>query len=109
MSNVRTLLAAAGAATLLLLEPAFPARGQVWVNRGINPWTGTPYRNVMVHNPWTGRVATSSTVVNPWTGQTARNVQFGNPWTGRGFNSRAMYNPWVGRSRWVDHRRRGWW
>jgi hypothetical protein len=108
MINWRTLSAAAGATASLLLAPAFPAHGQVQVQRGFNPWTGTPYRNVVVRNPWTGRVSTSTTVVNPWTGQTVRNVQVGHPWTGPGFNSRAMYNPWVGQPRWYVNHRRGW-
>ena len=108
MTALRTLLAAGGAAAVLL-SIALSADAQVMVNRGINPWTGTPYRNVMVRNPWTGRVATSSTVVDPWTGLPARNVQVYNPWTGRGINAREMYNPWTGRSRWDVNRRRGWW
>ena len=108
MIDLRTFLAAAGAA-VLLLAPTVTAHGQVMVNRGINPWTGMPYRDVTVRNPWTGRITTSSTVVNPWTGKTARNVQVHNPWTGRSINAREMYNPWTGRSRWDIDRRRGWW
>jgi hypothetical protein len=95
MINLRTFVAAGGAAALLLLATAFPAHGQVMVNRGINPWTGLPYRNVAVRNPWTGRVRTSTTVVDPW--------------TGRSINTRAMYNPWTGRWRLDGGRRRGWW
>jgi hypothetical protein len=108
MTNLRSLLAAGGAA-VLLLAPAFPAHGQVMVNRGINPWTGHAYRNVTVRNPWTGRVATASTTVSPWTGATTRNVEVYNPWNGRGFNARGRNNPWTGRSRWDVNRRGGWW
>ena len=109
MTNLRTLLATGGAAVLLLLTPAFPAHGQVMVNRGINPWTGHAYRNVAVRNPWTGRVANSTTVRNPWTGATTRNVEVFDPWGGPGIGARGRHNPWTGRSRWDVNRRRGWW
>jgi hypothetical protein len=100
MTALRSLLAAAGAAVLVLLASAHPAHGQVMVNRGINPWTGHPYRNVTMRNPWTGRVRNVSTFVDPWTGRASRNVQVFYP---------PMYNPWTGRPRWDGNRRRGWW
>ena len=68
MTALRTLLAAGGAAALLLMI-ALTADAQVIVHHGINPWTGHPYRHAMLRNPWTGRVRTASTVVNPWTGR----------------------------------------
>jgi hypothetical protein len=106
MIDLRTLLAATA---LMLLVPAFPANGQVIVHRGVNPWTGHPYRNVVVRDPWTGRVGTSTVVVNPWTGHSTRYVHMGNPWVGRGVYTRAMYNPWVGHARWGPPPRRGRW
>jgi hypothetical protein len=108
MTALRTLLAAGGAATVLLAI-ALSADAQVMVNRGINPWTGHAYRNVAIRNPWTGRVATSTTVVDPWTGASFRHTEVSNPWTGRGIRARRAYNPWTGRSSWDVRPRRGWW
>ncbi len=109
MTNLRSLLAAGGAAALLLLAHAFPAHGQVMVNRGINPWTGLPYRNVAVRNPWSGRVANFSRTIDPWTGGTVRNVEVYDPWRRRGFNAHGRYDPWTGRSRWDGNRWRDRW
>jgi hypothetical protein len=108
MINLRTLVAAAGAA-LLLLAPAFPAHGQVMVNRGINPWTGTPYRDVTVRNPWTGRVRTTSTVVNPWTGMPVRSSRVYNPRIRRPISTGPVLNPWTNQPWGVDPRRGWWW
>jgi hypothetical protein len=102
MIALRTLLAAGGAA-VLLLAIALPADAQVLVNRGINPWTGHAYRNVAVRNPWTGRVRTTSRVVNPWTGRTVRSSYVYNPWAG------PVLNPWTYQPRWGVNRRRDWW
>lgn len=100
----RTLLAAGGAAALLLTL-ARPADAQVIVNRGINPWTGHAHRNVVVHNPWTGRVGAVSTVVNPWTGRTVRTTHVNNPWIGLSAGP-VRVNPWTNQPRWgVPHRR----
>jgi hypothetical protein len=94
MIALRTIFLATGGAAALLLAFAIPADAQMMVHRGINPWTGMPYRNVTVRNPWTGRVRTSTRFVDPWTGRTHRTTQ--------------MYNPWTGHLRW-DAPRRGWW
>jgi hypothetical protein len=99
-------LAAAGAATLLLLVPADPAPGQVMVHRGVNPWTGHVYRNVLVRDPWTGRVRTT-TVAQPWT--TVRSPRVYNPWTGRTVGTGPVRNPWTGQPQWIATRPRGWW
>src|SRR5262249_44355076 len=68
MATLRTLVAAAGSAALLLFASVAPAGAQLVVNRGINPWTGHVYRDLVVRNPWNGRVWTASPVHNPWTG-----------------------------------------
>ena len=108
MTALRTLLAAGGAATVLLAI-ALSADAQVMVNRGINPWTGHAYRNVAIRNPWTGRVATSTTVVDPWTGATVRSTHRYNPWTGRSAVTwGGMYNPWTNQVLWDVPRRRRW-
>jgi hypothetical protein len=103
MKQLRPFWAAAGAA-LLLLAVLVPADAQVFVNRGVNPWTGNAYRNVTVRNPWTGRVGSSTAVYNPWTGTTFQNRQFYNPWTGRGVSRSAVSNPWTGMYRWGARR-----
>jgi hypothetical protein len=109
MTAMRTFLAVGGAAALLLAI-VLPADAQViGVNRGINPWTGHAYRDVLVRNPWTGRVGAVSTVVDPWTGARARSVQVYDPWTGRSMRTGGVRNPWTGQPRWDVNRRRGWW
>jgi hypothetical protein len=94
MRALRTLWAAGGA-VLLLLALTPPADAQVNVQRGINPWTGLPYRNVAVRNPWTGRVRASHTTIDPWTGMPVRSTQ--------------VYNPWTNHLRWDATPRRRWW
>jgi hypothetical protein len=80
MTGLRTLLAAGGSAALLLLATVAPARAHVFVDRGVNPWTGHAYRNVTVRNPWTGRVGSVTSVHIPWTGQTHWGVIGGRRW-----------------------------
>ncbi len=113
MAALRTFLAAAGSVVVLLVV-AVPTDAQVMnVNRGFNPWTGQPYRNVTVRNPWTGRVGTVSTVVDPWTGARARSSYRHPPhlWAGPAFvgPGPGVQNPWTGRPRWQAGPRRGWW
>ena len=109
MSVLRTFLKAGGVAAALLLMTAAPIDAQVIVNRGINPWTGLPYRNVAVYNPWTGRVAVGGRGIDPWTGRTVRRGYVYNPWTGRGVTVGVGRNPWTGERRWGVRGRRGWW
>jgi hypothetical protein len=98
MTALRIRLAVYGAAALLLLGTAVPGHSQVFVNHGVNPWTGVSYRNVNVRNPWTGRVGSSTTVHNPWTGMTVQQRSVHNPWTGR--SVRTVHNPWIGQTHW---------
>jgi hypothetical protein len=108
MTGLRTLMAAGGVAALLLLATARPADAQVVVHRGINPWTGKAYRNVMARDPWTGRVYRGGARTNPWTGTTVRGGRVYNPWTGRTTTAGAVYNPWTGQVHWGINTRRGW-
>jgi hypothetical protein len=107
--TVRIILKAGGVAAVLLLMSAAPVDAQVIVNRGINPWTGLPYRHTAVYNPWTGRVAVGGIRTHPWTGTTVRGGHWYNPWTGRGVSVGVARNPWTGERRWGVSRRRGWW
>ena len=95
MTGLRTLMAAGGAAVLLLLATARPADAQVVVTRGVNPWTGHLYRNVVVRDPWTGHVVRGKARTNPWTGTTVRGARFHNPWIGPR-NVSSVYNPGTG-------------
>jgi hypothetical protein len=107
MTGLRTLFAARTAA-ILLLAFAFPADAQVRVvSPGINPWTGRPYRNVVLGNPWSGRFGTVTTTVNPWTGG-VHTTRMYNPWVGRTVVGGGVVNPWTRQPRWVN-RRGVWW
>jgi hypothetical protein len=108
MTMLRILLTAAGSAVLLLLVALVPANAQVFVNRGINPWTGRAHRNVTVHNPWTGRTGTFTRAYNPWTGTTVRGGTVHNPWTGRTVAGGAVRNPWTGETYWGVTGNRRW-
>jgi hypothetical protein len=101
MTCQRSPLVPGSLAALLMLAAAANMDAQVIsVNRGINPWTGMPYRNVAAYNPWSGRVVHGSRQVDPWTGATVRRAQVSNPWTGRTVTAGAVRDPWTGQVHW---------
>jgi hypothetical protein len=108
MTALRPHRVAVWAATLLLLALSATADAQLSVRRGVNPWTGMPYRNVAAYNPWTGRVVHGRSRTDPWTGTTVRAAQVHNPWTGRTVHGRVAHNPWTGQRYWGVSGRRGW-
>jgi hypothetical protein len=111
MTSLRIPLATAGVAALLLLAATAPlSDAQVVVhNRGINPWTGMPYHNVVAYNPWSGRVVRGARHIDPWTGATVHTARVRNPWTGRRVNVQAVRDPWTGDVHiGVSGRRRRW-
>ncbi len=92
---MRMILVSAAAAIALLFA-AETAQAQVWVNQGVNPWTGRQYATQTARNPWTGTTVQRTNTFNPWTGTQTTRVNAVNPWTGGVYRGGAAFNPWTG-------------